>query len=74
VRVTRAGKGESDFIEESLRRALGVDLPDRPWSASRLGEDEAMDLAVEAQLEVRRSAARGVKSRNSSPPPTTGFG
>ncbi len=56
VRAARAGKSESEFIEEALRRALGFDVLDRLWTASRLDEDEAMNLALEAQHAVRRSA------------------
>ena len=56
VRAARAGKGESEFIEEALRRELGLELLDRLWEASSLGEDEAMNLALEAQREVRRRA------------------
>ncbi len=56
VRAARAGKGESEFIEEALRRELGLELLDRLWEASSLSEDEAMNLALEAQREVRRRA------------------
>ncbi len=55
VRAARVGKGESEFIEEVLRRELGFDLLDRLWEASALDADTAMNLALEAQRAVRRS-------------------
>ena len=54
VRAARAGKGESEFIEDALRRVLGFELLDRLWESSPLGEDEAMNVALEAQRAVRR--------------------
>jgi len=53
VRAARLGKGDSDVIEEALRRDLGLDLLDRLWAASDLSEDEAMALALEAQHQTR---------------------
>jgi hypothetical protein len=49
VRAARSGKGDSQVIEEALRRELGLDLLERLWSRSDLSEEEAMKLAVEAQ-------------------------
>jgi len=49
VRAARNGKGDSEVIEESLRRDLGLELLDRLWSKNRMDEDEAMRLALEAQ-------------------------
>lgn len=54
VRAARTGKGDSEVIEEALRRDLGLDLLTRVWARSQLSEDEAMALAVEAQHAVRR--------------------
>jgi len=54
VRAARQGKGDSQVIEESLRRDLGMDLLERVWAKSRMGEDEAMRLALEAQRAARR--------------------
>jgi len=54
VRAARAGKGDSQVIEESLRRDLGLDLLEQLWERNQLGEDEATDLAVEAQHATRR--------------------
>ena len=36
VRAARLGKGDSDVIEEALRRDLGLDLLDRLWVANNL--------------------------------------
>lgn len=53
VRAARLGKGDSDVIEEALRRDLGLDLLDRLWATNDLGEDEALALANEAQHQTR---------------------
>lgn len=58
VRGARTGKGDSEVIEEALRRELGFDLLDRLWQQSDLPEDEATALAVEAQHETRRRRRR----------------
>lgn len=49
VRAARSGKGDSEVIEEALRRDLGLDLLDRLWARNQLGEEEANSLTVEAQ-------------------------
>jgi hypothetical protein len=53
VRAARTGKGDSEVIEEALRRELGFDLLERLWSRNDLGEDEALALALDAQHETR---------------------
>jgi len=53
VRAARLGKGDSDVIEEALRRDLGLDLLDRLWATNDLEEDEALALATEAQHHTR---------------------
>jgi len=53
VRAARTGKGDSEVIEEALRRHLGLDLLDRLWARNALDEDEAVELAVEAQHATR---------------------
>lgn len=58
VRAARQGKGDSEVIEESLRRDLGFDLLERLWSKNRMREDEAMRLAVEAQHRTRPQRRR----------------
>jgi Ribbon-helix-helix protein, copG family len=54
VRAARTGKGDSQVIEESLRRDLGLDLLEQLWERNQLREDEAAELAVEAQHKTRR--------------------
>ncbi len=53
VRAARQGKGDSEVIEESLRRDLGLDLLEKLWAKNRMDEDEALRLAVEAQHRTR---------------------
>ena len=55
IRAARTGRGDSEVIEESLRRDLGLDLLERLWAGSSMSEDAAMRLAVEAQHETRRA-------------------
>jgi len=54
VRAARTGKGDSEVIEEAIRRDLGLDLLDRIWAKNQSPEDEARALAVEAQHATRR--------------------
>lgn len=55
VRGARTGKGDSEVIEDALRRELGFDLLERIWARNDdLTEDDAMALALEAQEHVRR--------------------
>ena len=56
VRAARLGKGDSDVIEEALRRDLGLDLLDQLWAANDLDEVDALALASEAQHRTRTSA------------------
>jgi hypothetical protein len=53
IRAARTGRGDSEVIEDSLRRELGLDLLERLWERGRLSETEATKLAVEAQHETR---------------------
>lgn len=53
VRAARGGKGDSEVIEEALRRELGLDLLDRLWDRNDMAEDAAVALAVEAQHATR---------------------
>ncbi|MBI2324548.1 MAG: ribbon-helix-helix protein, CopG family [Chloroflexi bacterium] len=53
VRAARQGKGDSEVIEDSLRRDLGLDLLERLWAKNQMDEDAAMRLAVEAQHRTR---------------------
>lgn len=54
VRAARTGRGDSEVIEEAVRKALGLDLLDRLWARNDLDEVEAVALAVEAQHGTRR--------------------
>jgi predicted CoA-binding protein len=55
VRAARSGIGESQVIEDAVRRDLGLDLMDRLWARNDMSEEEATELAREAQLEARQS-------------------
>lgn len=54
LRAAHTGKGESEVIEEALRRELGLDLFERLWQQNQLSEKDAVALAVEAQHRSRR--------------------
>jgi hypothetical protein len=56
VRAARSGRGDSQVIEEALRRDLGLDLLERLWKRNELSEADADALAVEAQHESCRRA------------------
>jgi hypothetical protein len=53
ITAARSGKGDSQVIEEALRRDLGLDLLERLWARNDMPEEEAMALAVEAQHATR---------------------
>ena len=54
IRAARLGRRDSEIIEESLKRDLGLDLLERLWDRNALSEADATALAVEAQHETRR--------------------
>jgi hypothetical protein len=54
LRAARTGRGDSQVIEDSLRRDLGLDLLERLWERNNLSERDAAALAVEAQHQTRR--------------------
>jgi len=54
IRAARTGQGDSEVIEEAVRRHLGLDLLDHLWERNDMDEQEAVDLAVEAQHATRR--------------------
>lgn len=56
VRAARAGRGDSEVIEEALRRDLGLDLLERSWARNDLTDKEAEKLALEAQDRSRLPA------------------
>jgi hypothetical protein len=53
VRGARTGKGDSEVIEEALRRELGFDVLEQLWQREDMGEEPAVALAVEAQHKTR---------------------
>ena len=53
LRAASTGRGDSEVIEEALRRELGLDFLERMWEKASLSEDDASSLAVEAQHESR---------------------
>jgi hypothetical protein len=53
VRGARTGKGDSEVIEDALRRELGFDLLERLWKRNDMDEEDAIALAVEAQHQTR---------------------
>ena len=58
VRAARSGKGDSEVIEEAIRKDLGLDLMERLWARNSMTEEEAMKLAIEEQEAFRRDAKR----------------
>jgi len=54
MRAARTGRGDSQVIEESLRRDMGLDLLERLWQRNDVPERDAEALAVEAQHRTRR--------------------
>lgn len=53
LRAAGSGRGDSEVIEEALRRDLGFDLLEQMWAQASLSESEADALAVEAQHRTR---------------------
>lgn len=53
VRAARSGRGDSEVIEEAVRRGLDLDAFERLWERNDLPEAEAMELALEAQADAR---------------------
>lgn len=58
VRAARQRKGDSEVIEESLRRDLGLETLEKLWSKNRLNEEQAIRLGVEAQHSTRTRRRR----------------
>ena len=56
IRAARTGKGDSEVIEDALRRDLGLDLLERLWARNQLSEADAVELALEAQRAARTQA------------------
>ncbi len=53
VRAARSGRGDSQVIEDAVRRGLELDVFERRWERNDLPEEEATGLAVEAQHRTR---------------------
>jgi hypothetical protein len=66
LRAARSGRGDSEVIEESLRRDWGLDLLERMWERSELTEKEAHELAVDAQHAAAPALTRLSSSSTSS--------
>lgn len=58
LRAASTGRGDSEVIEEALRRQLGLDLLEMMWAKASMAEDEANELAVEAQHRTRPRRSR----------------
>jgi hypothetical protein len=58
VRAARQGKGDSEVIEESLRRDLGLAMLERLWSMDQMSEEQAMQLALKAQHSAKARRRR----------------
>ena len=54
MRAARTGRGDSQVIEESLRRDMGLDLLERLWERNDIPARDAEALAVEVQHRTRR--------------------
>ena len=52
-RAASSGRDDSDVVEEALRAQFGLDVLDELWAKTSLGDEEAMELAVEAQHATR---------------------
>jgi gamma-glutamyl:cysteine ligase YbdK (ATP-grasp superfamily) len=54
IKAARTGKRDSEVIEESLRRDLGLDELERIWARVKpISEQESLDLAY-AELDAMR--------------------
>ena len=59
VRAARAGKSEGEEIDDLLQAAFGMDVLQRQWAEAKpLSDEEAMELALRAQREVREERRR----------------
>lgn len=64
VRAARTGKRESQVIEETLRRYLGLDELEALWARVKnpIGEEEGLDLAYN-ELHAMREEERAAPGR-----------
>jgi hypothetical protein len=56
IAAARSGRGDSQVIEDALRRELGLDLLERLWVGNQMSEEDSLALAVEAQHATRRQS------------------
>jgi Arc/MetJ-type ribon-helix-helix transcriptional regulator len=54
AKAVRTGRRDSEVIEDSLRRDLGLELLEQSWERGDLDEGDALALAVEEQHKARR--------------------
>lgn len=55
VKAARLGLKESEVIEDAVRRSLGLDLFERLWERHTFSDEEASNIALEAQHVTRNS-------------------
>lgn len=59
VSAARRGIKDSDLVEEALEEWLGIAASERSWARNAdLTEEQAMELALQAQREVREERRR----------------
>ncbi len=59
VSAARRGIKDSDLVEEALEEWLGIAAFERSWAKNTdLTEEQAMELALQAQREVREERRR----------------
>jgi hypothetical protein len=57
VAAARAGKRDSDVVEDALREFLGLALLERIWEKADLTEEQALQLAYD-ELHAMRAESR----------------
>jgi hypothetical protein len=53
LRAAQSGRGDSEVIEEALRRDLGLDFLEQMWARATMAPEDAATLALEAQHATR---------------------
>lgn len=59
VSASRRRMRDSELVEEALREWLGIAPLERMRARANMDPDEAMELALEVQAEVRRERSEG---------------
>ena len=54
VKAARTGKGDSQVIEDAVRRDLGLDVLDRLWATNDMTEEEAVGNAEKTRARDRQ--------------------